>query len=68
MAENTVERKLRAILSADGKGYSRMMGEDEVGTYQTLTVNLELIHSIISSTLRHVFNRPLYIRGVPCEK
>ena len=68
MVENTVERKLRAILSADVKGYSRMMGEDEVGTYQTLTVNLELIRSIISSALRHVFNRPLYRGGVPCEK
>ncbi len=68
MAENTVDRKLRAILCADVKGYSRMMGEDEVGTYQTLAVNLELIRSIISSALRHVFNRPLYIGGVPCEK
>jgi len=67
MAENSVERKLRAILSAYVKGYSRMMGEDKVGTYQTLTVNLELIRSIISSALRHVFNRPLYRGGVPCE-
>jgi len=31
MAEGSVKRKLRAILSADVKGYSRMMGEDEVG-------------------------------------
>ena len=67
-AEEKLVRKLKAFLSAGVKGYSRMMGEDEVGTYQTLTVNLELIRSIISSALRHVFNRPLYIGGVPCEK
>ena len=41
MADNCVERKLRAILCADVKGYSRMMGKDEEGTYQTLTANLE---------------------------
>jgi class 3 adenylate cyclase len=27
-----VKRKLAAILSADVEGYSRLMGEDEVGT------------------------------------
>ncbi len=32
-----VERKLVAILSADVQGYSRLMGEDEVGTIRTLT-------------------------------
>ncbi len=48
MPENNVKRKLRAILSADVKGYSRMMGEDEDGTYQTLTANLKSISSIIS--------------------
>jgi adenylate cyclase len=32
-----VERKLVAILSADVKGYSRLMGEDEEATILTLT-------------------------------
>jgi class 3 adenylate cyclase/predicted ATPase len=32
-----VERKLVAILSADVHGYSRLMGEDEVGTIRTLS-------------------------------
>lgn len=36
MADNYIERKLRAILCADVKGYSRMMGGDEVGTFHTL--------------------------------
>jgi len=32
-----MERKLAAILSADVKGYSRLMGEDEEATIRTLT-------------------------------
>src|SRR5262245_37281259 len=32
-----MERTLTAILSADGKGYSRLMGEDEETTIRTLT-------------------------------
>jgi len=58
MAEDSVERKLKAILSADVKGYSRMMGEDEVGTYQTLTANLKSIRSIISEHKGRVFSSP----------
>ena len=58
MTENSVKRKLRAILSADVKGYSRLMGEDEVGTYQTLTANLKLIRSIISEHNGLVFSSP----------
>jgi len=32
MTTESVKRKLTAILSADVKGYSRLMGEDEVAT------------------------------------
>ena len=56
MPENSVKRKLTAILCADVKGYSRMMGEDEVGTYQTLTSCMEPIHSIISDHNGRVFS------------
>ena len=35
MAQEGFKRKLTAILSADVKGYSRLMGEDEVETIQT---------------------------------
>ena len=45
MIENTVERKLRVIFCADVKGYSRMTGEDEVGTFHTLSSYLEIILS-----------------------
>jgi adenylate cyclase len=37
MAEEGFKRKLTAILSADVKGYSRLMGEDEEATIRTLT-------------------------------
>ena len=34
--EERAKRKLTAILSADVKGYSRLMGEDELVTIRTL--------------------------------
>ena len=36
MAHQGIERRLAAILSADVVGYSRLMGEDEVGTLEAL--------------------------------
>ena len=36
MADKRVERRLAAILAADVVGYSRLMGDDEVGTLQSL--------------------------------
>jgi len=38
-----MERKLAAIFSADGVGYSRLMGDDEEATIRTLTVYREVI-------------------------
>ncbi|HEV8714881.1 MAG TPA: adenylate/guanylate cyclase domain-containing protein [Candidatus Binatia bacterium] len=42
-----IERKLAAILGADVKGYSRLMGADEVGTLRTLTAYRKLIDARI---------------------
>jgi hypothetical protein len=36
MTEERAKRKMSAILSADVKGYSRLMSEDEEGTVKTL--------------------------------
>jgi len=36
MTTREPKRKLAAILSTDVKGYSRVMGEDEIETIQTL--------------------------------
>ncbi len=42
-----MERKLTAILSADVKGYSRLMGEDEEATIRTLTVYREVMTALM---------------------
>jgi len=45
MAEERVQRRLAAIVSADVVGYSRMMGEDEAGTLARLKVlRAEFLH------------------------
>src|SRR4030043_2375032 len=43
MTTQEVKRKLTAILSADVKGYSSLMGEDEVGTIRTLNIYKEVM-------------------------
>ena len=43
-----VERRLAAILSADVKDYSRLMGDDDVATVATLTVYREAMAKLIS--------------------
>ena len=45
MATEDFKRKLTAILSADVKGYSRLMGEDEEATVRTITAYREVIGS-----------------------
>ena len=47
MEPTNVQRKLAAILSADVKGYSRLMQADEVGTVRTLTAYRELMATLI---------------------
>ncbi len=47
MTAQEVKRKLTAILSADVKGYSRLMGEDEKGTVRTLNVYREVMANFI---------------------
>src|SRR6266704_2630235 len=42
-----MERKLTAILSADVKGYSRLMGEDDEATVRTLTTHREVMTTLI---------------------
>ena len=47
MTTQEVKRKLTAIFSADVKGYSRLMGEDEKGTVRILNAYKEVITGII---------------------
>jgi hypothetical protein len=41
--EQKITRKLRAILSADVKGYSILMSDDEAFTIRTLNVGLHAL-------------------------
>ena len=47
MTTQEVKRKLTAILSADVKGYSRLMGEDEAGTIHRLNAYKEMMANLI---------------------
>ena len=47
MEPESFKRKLIAILSADVKGYSRLMGEDEEGTIRILNVYMQVITGFI---------------------
>jgi class 3 adenylate cyclase/tetratricopeptide (TPR) repeat protein len=50
-----VERKLAVILSADAADYSRLMGEDEEGTLQTLKRCRDIIDGLIVEHRGRVF-------------
>jgi TolB-like protein/Flp pilus assembly protein TadD len=49
MPEPGVQRKLAAILAADVAGYSRLMGNDEVGTAKALRGHVDALRPIIGS-------------------
>lgn len=53
-----MERKLTAILSADVKGYSRLMGDDEEATIRTLTVYREMMTTLIRQHHGRVVDSP----------
>ena len=56
-AEGT-KRKLSAILSADVKGYSRLMSQDERGTIRTLTAYKEAMSNLIQEYKGRVVDSP----------
>jgi adenylate cyclase len=53
-----VKRKLTAILSADVKGYSRLMGEDEKGTVRTLNAYKGVMTNFIQQHRGRVVDAP----------
>ncbi len=58
MTTQEVKRKLIAILSADVKGYSRLMGEDEKGTVRTLNAYKEVMTGLIQHHHGRVVDAP----------
>ncbi len=53
-----MERKLTAIFSADVKGYSRLMGEDDEATIHTLKTYREVITNLIEQHHGRVVDSP----------
>jgi TolB-like protein/class 3 adenylate cyclase/cytochrome c-type biogenesis protein CcmH/NrfG len=58
MAEERAKRKLSAILSADVKGYSCLMGEDELATIETLKNYREIMAALINRFQGRVVDSP----------
>ena len=55
---NKVTRKLRAILSADVKGYSLLMADDEIHTIQTLKAYQSIMSNLIQQHSGRVVDNP----------
>jgi adenylate cyclase len=58
MSTEGFRRKLTAILSADVKGYSRLMGEDEETTVRTITAHRAVITAVILKYRGRVVDAP----------
>jgi adenylate cyclase len=58
MSSQSFKRKLSAILSADVKGYSQLMSEDEEHTIRTLTGYRELMSELIQKRRGRVVDSP----------
>jgi len=58
MTTQEIKRKLTAILSADVKGYSRLMGEDEEWTVHTLNTYKGMMSGLIQQHRGHVVAAP----------
>jgi adenylate cyclase len=58
MTEERANRKLSAVLSADVKGYSRLMGKDEAGTVNRLKEYRALMTDIIQQYRGRVVDSP----------
>ena len=58
MVENNIQRKLKVIFSADVKGYSKLMGDDDEHTVSTITTYREIISALIEKGHGRVIDAP----------
>ena len=58
MAENETQRRLTAILSMDVKGYSKLMGDDDESTVNTITAYRKIISEFIQKHQGRVVDTP----------
>jgi adenylate cyclase len=58
MSDPETKRRLAAILSADVKGYSRLMADDEASTIKSLTEHRRIISELVSGRGGRVVDSP----------
>jgi adenylate cyclase len=58
MAAGNFKRKLTAALSADVVGYSRLMGEKEAETVQTLTAYRKIVWEVVNQHRGRIIGSP----------
>ncbi len=58
MVNNGIKRKLKAIFSADVHGYSKLMGDDDEYTVNTITTYREIISDLIETHHGRVVDAP----------
>jgi adenylate cyclase len=58
MSAESLKRKITAIFSADVKGYSRLMGENEAETVRTLTAYRKIMGELIEQHRGRVIDSP----------
>jgi adenylate cyclase len=58
MPNNNIQRKLKAIFSADAQGYSRLMGDDDEQTVEMITAYRETIARLIETHHGSVVDAP----------
>ena len=55
-SDQPIERKLAAIFAADVAGYSRLMGQDEIGTLRRLAAHREIMDRLIGEHRGRIAN------------
>lgn len=58
MADNGIQRQLKAIFSADVKGYSLLMGDDDESTVKTIIAYRKIIAELIETHQGRVVDSP----------
>ena len=58
MADSGIKRHLKAIFSADVKGYSKLMGDDDESTVTTITKYRKIISDLIKKYEGRVVDSP----------
>jgi adenylate cyclase len=58
MANNGIQRKLKAIFSADVHGYSKLMGDDDEYTVNLITNYREIMEGLIEQHQGRVVDAP----------